>query len=135
MDFITIPVTLGIAVFGFYKLVELYVRKKERLLIIDKLSQLENADVEKFSLSGIFGSKGLVFNQFTSLRIGSLLVGLGLGILVGYLIVQGTYYQTPANDFWRYKEILSVVMGATTLLFGGLGLVFGFIIERNMLKK
>jgi hypothetical protein len=68
MDFITIPVVTAIVVFGFYKLIELFVRKKERILLIDKLSTLENVSCEKFDLSRIFGENKIMKNQFLGLR-------------------------------------------------------------------
>lgn len=136
MDFITIPLTLGIAVFAFYKLVELYVRKKERILIIEKLSQLEKVNVENFNLSSLFGGKNFSVGQFTGLRIGSLLIGLGLGLLIAYFIINMTVVYPRGGDLpWSIRESISIVYGASTLLFGGLGLVTGFIIERKMISK
>ncbi len=135
MDFISVPLTVGIVAFAFYKLIELYVRKKERLLIIEKLSQLENANVENFNLSGIFGGKNLPWNQFISLRIGCLLMGLGLGLLIGFLIVNASIpMSSHIQDSWNTRELMSIVYGSSTLLFGGIGLVAGFVIERKLSK-
>ncbi|MEN6619328.1 MAG: hypothetical protein ABFC28_07530 [Rikenellaceae bacterium] len=47
MDFISVPVSFGIGAYAFYKVVELFVRKKERLMIVDKLSSLEGVSSEK----------------------------------------------------------------------------------------
>jgi hypothetical protein len=134
MDFISIPLTIGIISFAMYKLIELYVRKKERLLIIEKLSQLEKATVENFNLSGIFGGKSFPANQFISLRIGCLLIGLGLGLLIGFLIANSTIPVNYSGESWRARELMSIVYGSSTLLFGGIGLVAGFIVERKMIK-
>ena len=38
MDFITVPLIFGIVTYGIYKLFELFVCKKERLIIIEKIN-------------------------------------------------------------------------------------------------
>ena len=38
MDFITIPLVVGTITLGIYKLFELFVCKKERIVIIEKVS-------------------------------------------------------------------------------------------------
>ena len=90
MDFISVPVTFGVGAYAFYKVIELFVRKRERLLLIDKLNSLENVNTTNINLSEIFGEGKLFKNQYLTLRIGSLLVGLGLGLLIGYIIVNTT---------------------------------------------
>ena len=133
MDFITIPVVTAIVVFGFYKLIELFVRKKERILLIDILSTLDNVSCEKFDLSRIFGENKIMKNQFLGLRIGSLLIGLGLGLMVGFFISLATHGTTATEDtYYLIRNAQEVIYGASTLLFGGLGLVAGFIIERKL---
>ena len=42
MDFILIPTIIGIITYGIYKLFELFVRKKERLNIIEKFGDKFN---------------------------------------------------------------------------------------------
>lgn len=54
MDFIAVPVVIGIVFYGVYKLFELFVCKSERLKIIDKLG-------DKLSASDISGK-----NRMTS---------------------------------------------------------------------
>lgn len=136
MEFISIPLVFGIGSYAFYKLVELYVRKKERLLIIEKLSQLEKTNVDNLNFSDFFNTKGMPWGQFFSLRVGSLLLGLGLGLLVGYIIVYTTiglsYNQETA---WHAREMMSIVYGSSTLLFGGAGMIAGFIIERKLVNN
>lgn len=133
MDFISIPVTFGIGAYAFYKLIELFVRKKERLLIIDKLSQLEKANIENLNLSNIFGDGKSFKNAYLTLRIGSLLAGLGLGLLVGYIIINTTIGGFERASY-EIRQTMSVVYGSSTLLFGGLGLISGFIAERRLSK-
>lgn len=134
MDFISIPVTFGIGAFAFYKLIELFVRKKERLMILEKISQLENVNTENLNLARLFGEGKMFKSQFLSLRIGSLLMGLGLGLLVGFIIVS-TSYGNISDVSYEMGQTMSVIYGASTLLFGGLGLVIGFLVEIKMKDK
>lgn len=53
MDFISVPVTFGVGAYAFYKVIELFVRKRERLLLIDKLNSLENVNTTNINLSEI----------------------------------------------------------------------------------
>jgi hypothetical protein len=134
MEFISIPVTFGIGAYAFYKLIELYVRKKERLMIIEKLNMLDNINTQNINLSNLFGEEKFLKNPYLALRIGSLLMGLGLGLLIGYLIAQLSFGYI-AEPSWNIRETISVIYGATTLFFGGMGLITGFIIETNMKRK
>ena len=134
LEFITIPLTFGIGAYAFYKVIELFVRKKERLMLVDKLNTLDNVNTNNINLSGLFGEVKALQNQYLSLRIGSLLMGLGLGLLIGYLIVQISYGDLRELT-WDLREAQSVIYGASTLLFGGMGLTAGFIAEMRMKNK
>ena len=139
MDFISIPITFAVGAYAFYKIVELFVRKKERLLIIDKLSSLEGVTSEKLDFSKLFPQDKSDKGQFIALRFGSLIVGLGLGLMVGYFIGVATnpnFASTLNHDgYYRMKESIEMIYGASTLLFGGLGLVIGFMIEYRIRKN
>lgn len=133
MNFISIPLVIGIITLGVYKLFELFVRKKERLSIIEKIgdkfdpSMIEN----KFS----FPDKQPNVTAFGTLKIGSLLLGVGLGLLVGFFI--SYYYYGGQNldvDNYYIRDFVGVIIGASVLLFGGLGLLISFIIEMKYLK-
>ena len=137
MDFITIPVTTGICIYGFYKVIELIARRKERITIAEKFgpSELPNQN-QVSSIENTFSR-----NLFPALRFGSLLVGLGLGLLIGFLIVQFNF--TPeylealkgTNTYNTVRDSIGIVYGASTLLFGGIGLICGFIIEWKLRKQ
>ncbi len=139
MDFITVPLTTGIVVLGFYKLIELFARKKERILLVEKLSTLQNFEAPNINLSGLFGENNNLRGKFMTLRIGSLLVGLGLGLLIGFLIGQlalGHNFNSLNTDiYYRTRNLMSLIYGASTLLFGGLGLITGFIVEHKISGK
>ena len=134
MDFIMVPVVCGIFVLGFYKLFELFVCKKERLLIIEKMGEKFTPEMlgNKINLSSV----GNV--SFSALKFGCLFAGLGLGLLVAYLICATTlegYVDVSRNSNWEYRETISVIYGACVLLFGGIGLLSAFLVELKISKK
>ena len=134
MDFIMVPVVCGIFVLGFYKLFELFVCKKERLLIIEKMGEKFTPDMleNKINLSSVGNL------SFSALKFGCLFVGIGLGLLVAYLICATTlegYVDVSRNSNWEYRETISVIYGACVLLFGGVGLLTSFLIELKISKK
>ena len=109
MDFITAPLVVGFICLGIYALFELFVRRKERLLIIEKISE--------------------------RMDIADLLMGIGLGILVGFFCNLIVAANSHSLDFRNEYEAISSAYGASVLLFGGLGLIVAFVIETNMKKK
>ena len=134
MNFISVPVVCGIFVLGFYKLFELFVCKKERLLIIEKMGEKFTPEMlgNKINLSSV----GNV--SFSALKFGCLFVGLGLGLLVAYLICRTTiddYVVRNADWNWEVKQTISVIYGACVLLFGGVGLLASFLVELKISKK
>ncbi len=134
MDFIMVPLIIGIITLGIYKLFELFVRKKERLFILEKIGDKFDASMieNKFS----FPSKVFKNFSFGALKAGCLLVGVGLGLLVGFIICINTmngYYIGSEN--YEVKEIAGIVYGASVLIFGGLGLIIAFILEMKYSKN
>lgn len=112
-------------VFGvIYKLFELFVGRKERMMIIEKLGDKLTPDTFK---NGIFYRTGLF--SFGGLRMGCLMIGLGVGLLVGYGIISATQYSYFDGN--RPYEVTSVVYGACVLLGGGTGLVVSYLIEKK----
>ena len=103
---------------------ELFVRKKERLAIIEKIG--DKLDPSAFDAK--IGLPRLTTNfSFSSLKTGCLLMGIGLGILFGFFLSLST------NAYDDY-EMQSAVYGASVLLFGGLGLIIAFVLELKLSK-
>ena len=140
MDFITAPLVTGIVFLGIYKMIELFVRRRERMTIIEKMG-------DKFT-PDMMGNPFMYSNQqsnvtsFTTLRIGCLLMGMGLGFLVGVFIgqyavaglINAKILTVFANYSGNITDMFNVVIGASTLLFGGLGLLIAFLIESKQTK-
>lgn len=133
MDFITAPLVVGFICLGIYALFELFVRRKERLLIIEKIS--ERMDIADLGKRLSLPSYGLPRFSFSSLKTGCLLMGIGLGILVGFFCNLIVAANSHSLDFRNEYEAISSAYGASVLLFGGLGLIVAFVIETNMKKK
>jgi hypothetical protein len=144
MDFITIPLVVGMITLGIYKLFELFVRKRERLTLIEKMSdKIEVATIEnQFSFPSQTSIK-----QFGSLKAGCLLIGIGLGLMVGFLISMFAFgnYSLLSVSFipgaidWdkvnQVKEMVGIVYGASVFIFGGIGLLVAFILEMKYTGK
>lgn len=128
MDFIMVPLIVGIVCAGIYGLFELFVRKKERLAIIEKIGD----KLEPSAFDVKIGLPRLATNfSFSSLKTGCLLAGIGLGLLVGFII---SVSLTDFNLDGR-RELISTVYGASVLLFGGIGLIIAFVIELKLSKE
>lgn len=131
MEFIMVPVIVGICVLGIYKLFELFARRRERLAIIDKIS--EGIPAEKIDLS-LPNYSNMRFS-YGALKASCLLMGLGIGLLMGYILASVTlpdYVNNYRN--WEYREVSGIIYGSCVLFFGGIGLLIAFITELKMEK-
>ena len=104
-----VPLSFFTMVFGI-AFIFLKARSKERLALIEK-----NIDASLF-----FGKKKDNLTYWT-LRIGSLLLGLGIGLLVGFIMAD------------NYNE--SMFIAPPLFIFSGLFWILEFIVERKIIKK
>ena len=122
-----VPAVMGIITLGIYKLFELFVRKKERLMIIDKIGDKLTPEI----LSGkIDFSTNIPKLSSSALKFGCLFMGLGIGMLVAFAV-----HYNFADFMESSYQIRSAVYGSCVLLFGGLGLLIAFIVELKVSKK
>ena len=135
IEAIMVPAVCSIFVVGFYKLFELFVCKKERLLIIEKMGEKFTPDMLEHKIN--FSSIGKFSS--TALKFGCLFMGLGLGLLIGYLICSTTLEgYTNMGDVrlnYNMRETISIIYGACILLFGGLSLLIAFLVELKINKN
>ena len=129
---------VGFIVLGTYKLFELFARKKERMLMIEKFSFLSENDEDKEARLKIklpfFSGNDFDFG-FWPLRIALLLIGIGAGCLVAFFI-QIIYfngspiqsYRDWAHQFW---DLIALVNFASITFFGGIGLLIAFLLEQK----
>jgi hypothetical protein len=131
MEFIAVPLIVWICVSGVYGLFELFARRGERKAMIEKMGDRLDSSL----LEGKFNLLNLPAQSFSSLKIGCLLAGLGLGLLVGLLIATMLISNDYSNlENWRIRDLTGVAYGASVLLFGGIGLLTSFVIENKMNK-
>ena len=105
--------------------------QKERLMLIEKMGDKYVPDVA--CMPKLYGNF-----SFSALKLGCLLVGMGLGLLIGFVICTSAIpgYLDKDVDNWRvYRETVSLVYGACVLSFGGIGLITAFIAELKLSKK
>ena len=126
MDWIMIPLNCAIVFGCIYKVVELFVHKRERLMLISKITELSNVDFKGIRLY----SSG---NKFTALRIGWLLMGVGLGFFVGFflnLMTANGHLETLSS--WDFlNHIGGIIYVSCVSFFGGIGLLISYYTERR----
>ena len=134
MDFIIIPLVTAIVTLGIYKFFELLICRRERREIIGKLEPGSLIDYLKLVPMGLRTGATIRTASETApgipagaLKIGSLLLGLGAGLLFGFMLTRVTEIQS--------YETRSIVYGGSVLAFGGLGLIVSFIAERILSRR
>ena len=129
MDFITVPLVVGIIVLGIYKLFELFACRRERIMLIEKGSFTPAVDsgCKRYGLP----------RSFSALKCGCLMLGLGLGLILGYVICVSTIpdFLVGEHGYSYFRKLPSLVFGACIVLMGGLGLMGAFIIELRIGKR
>ncbi len=129
LDFIMVPAIMAIITYGVYKLFELFARRKERIMIIEK-TDFSKGGLQQPSLDVNYEGGG----RFKSLKFSCLLLGLGAGLFVGFLISVHTDFSNIDTFIGKY-DIVALVIGSSVLLFGGIGMLTSFILEQVLGKK
>jgi len=118
-----------------YGLFNLFVRRKERMAIIEKIGDKLDASYLRGKVQ-LPSFRGMNFS-FGTLQVGCLLIGIGVGLLVGLMIhlalIIGQGYVESGN--WLQRGLVEVGYGSSVLLFGGLGLIIAFLVEMNLKRK
>jgi hypothetical protein len=114
-------------------LFELFAHRKERLIMIEKFGS--GFDPSMVQNKFTFPEKSQP--MFGTLKIACLLLGVGLGLLVGFLVSQsfGLNILMDGNNSYYIRESVGVIYGASVMLFGGFGLLVAFILEMRYTKK
>ena len=123
-------IVLGIT-YGIYKALELFVCRKERLTLIEKMS-FDDGIVTPPNVMKWFQSSS---PKFGALRLGLLLTGLGLGMCVAVIMNNLLDWQNMINSGNLPNRHGEILYFASMLLFGGLGLVISYLIEQKNRKK
>lgn len=123
-----VPIFIVWIVFYYtYKLIELFARQKERILMIEKRSTSgENIELP---------DRNTLKRNYTPLRFGCMLIGIGVGMLFGVLlntILANSGYKMTE---WPERKLFEMSLGASVLLFGGLGLLISYPLERKFFRE
>lgn len=116
---------ISIPIVGFYilyKIVEVKTRARTHNKMIDILDKLNLSEVNQIEIAKMFEQTP---NTNKPLRIACILGGVGLGILLAWILQ--VCYPTLPN--------IEVIYIACSLLFGGLTFLGGFLLERKLVKK
>lgn len=105
-------------------------------MLIEKIAgNVDDQNIKK--LSETYVRRG----TFSTLTIGCLLLGAGLGLIISIFIAQCVIFPQMemvghgTDLYYRMREMLGVATMASVLLFGGLGLVVAYFFEKAELRK
>ena len=132
-------VVVTFIVFSFiYMVFELFARRSERKMLIEKIVEIGKADVGRY-LNEYLGNTGMAnifrMRSHGSIRGALLMLGIGIGVMAGFFInylLVGDAYLT-SNRHWDVcnEEVVVVVYIASVCIFGGLGMLIAYFIERK----
>lgn len=94
-------------------------RNRERMALIEK----------GVDISEIYKKRDFTF-RFPWLRMGMLIVGIGVGLLVAYVLIE-----VPPPNFRHGNDAEEIIISFSLLIFGGLGIVVGNTMDRIAKKK
>jgi hypothetical protein len=127
-----VPIIIVPTVMYFtYKFLESLIRRKERMMIIEKL---EFSNLQTLPLEANLNVLDYMPNKrFSSLRTGVLIAGIGLGLIVAWVLAITLYPTLASNgDKYRmYRDMFNTIYLAAPALFGGIGLIVSYVIERK----
>lgn len=132
-------VVVTFIIFSFiYMVFELFARRSERKMLIEKIVEIGKADVGRY-LNEYLGNTGMAnifrMRSHGSIRGALLMLGIGIGVMAGFFInylLVGDAYLT-SNRHWDVcnEEVVVVVYIASVCIFGGLGMLIAYFIERK----
>jgi hypothetical protein len=96
-------------------------RNKERMALIEK----------GIDVSEIFKSRDFTF-KFPWLRLGVLAVWIGLGAVIAFLFILNPPQPLDSKDLRGESEFILLI---SIIIFGGIGIILGHILERSGKKK
>jgi predicted MFS family arabinose efflux permease len=101
--------TAAIVFASIYAVIKLLVRRKERLIMVEKGTNMPEIKDEKFT--------------FSSLKFGVFFIGIGLGVLVANILCVTTRIESEVAYF------------SMIFLFGGIALVIAHFLEKRDTEK
>ena len=127
----------GIVFFFIYKIVELFVRQKERRLMVEKMTEISPEMLQQNinSMKSI-QNDSLMGRKFSTLRWGALLLGVGFGWLLSWILyLSQTDYVNSLRWGFEKEAFQNSMMISTTVLCAGIALIVVHFIERKAYKE
>lgn len=120
---ILVPLGVLFIIFYFmYMIIKVLSHRKERQLMVEKMAQ--NPDLATLNMENQIEIRKSPYNW---LKPAGLVIGLGIGFLVASLIA-------PAG-MNGYGGSATMMIISLLLVFGGLGMLGGFFLERSLRRK
>ncbi|GHT04934.1 hypothetical protein FACS189423_08380 [Bacteroidia bacterium] len=132
---------VGIIVLGIYRLFELFVKRKERMAIIEKSLDLANNNELNPSINIPAINFGTLNLSSGALRISLLLMGVGLGCMIAFFIEYNLLDSLSRVNIadWGARNSVErtqfVLYFSFITVFGGLGLLIAYFIESKQSTK
>ena len=126
MSWLVSPLCTFIVFWFVYLVFELFVRRDERKMLIEKMVPSEDSDVSKFLPPRISRFDLGIFQKVHrnyGLRIGLLLAGIGIGLLSGFFV--------NSISFSNGYQETSIIYTACICLCGGVAFVIAYVLERK----
>ena len=131
MSWLSNALNLFIVCSCIYLVLELYARRGERKLLIEKIQEIGSIDINRI-LAPYF------VRSYLGLRIGIVCLFLGLGVFAGFgleLWIHQYFGGKTLEDFTiGYSRFSSTIYPATFFIFGGLGFLVSAFVERRLRK-
>jgi hypothetical protein len=123
-------IIVGIVFFSIYKIIELFVKQRERKLLIDKMSQVSPESLQS-NINSLQTTSNSIFqrNQFLPLRLGAVAIGVGFGWMLG-----GLLYEVQKQNYSNQWQDFDSTIIATIALCAGIALIIVYFIERRAAK-
>jgi hypothetical protein len=138
MEPIMIACVVFTCVFFLYKFLESLVRRRERIMLVEKIDSLDPSHVEALQKGMNSQSLASFAGRFTSLRFGMLLAGIGLGLIVAWVLTMMLYPNIASfkgtDGYSYYRDMFSVIYLAAPACFGGLALLLSYLVENKSNK-
>jgi hypothetical protein len=124
---------IGFIVLGIYKIFELLVRRKERLMFIEKFGAncSDKEILDSVHLPAVSFGKD-TYRSFWSLRIALLMIGIGIGCLMNFFTV---YVCSDGAARKMEYSTQSLILFSYISVFGGISLLISYLIEAKCNRK
>jgi len=135
------PIIIVPIIFYFtYKFLESLIRRKERMMLIEK-SDLSNLQAFSSSQESLHVLDYMPNKRFSNLRAGLLITGIGIGLIVAWVLaitlfpIVTSYKESMNREFYTLRDMFNVIYLAAPALFGGIGLLISYLMEQRARKQ